>query len=121
MTMRHLALVLTAVLCVADLRAAAPFTETPAQRGRRFLLTRSYNPATMAANAYDVAWKHWGVKERPKGDDYAGLFRERYGLHPAPYENGGLPMGLRYDERSFGPITRKGITTDCLICHGGSI
>ncbi len=31
---------------------------------------------------------------------YAAAFRARYGLHPAPYPNDGLPMGLR---RGIGP------------------
>lgn len=119
--MRCMALIVTMVLCVPDLQAVAPVVETPAQRGRRFLLTRSYNPPTMPATAYDDAWRHWGLKERPKADEYARLYRERYGLHPAPYENGGLPMGVRRDARAIGPLVRTGITTDCLICHGGSI
>ena len=40
---------------------------------------------------------------------------ERYGLHPALYPNNGLPMGLREASGLFG---RKGISTDCLLCHG---
>jgi mono/diheme cytochrome c family protein len=42
---------------------------------------------------------------------------ERYGLFPAPYANGGYPMGLREVRSLFG----SGVTTDCMLCHGGSI
>ena len=50
---------------------------------------------------------------------YAAAFRHRYGLHPAPYPNDGLPMGLR---RGRGPRGAKtGIQLDCMLCHGGSI
>jgi hypothetical protein len=101
--------------------AAAPGVPSAPERGRRYLLTRLYTPATMRADAYDTAWRHWGLKEKPAPADYARLFRERYGLHPAPYENGGLPMGLRWGELSFGLGKRKGMTVDCLLCHGGSI
>jgi mono/diheme cytochrome c family protein len=44
-------------------------------------------------------------------------FLERYGLHPAPYPNGEYPMGLRPVQS----LLMKGVTTDCLLCHGGSI
>ena len=55
------------------------------------------------------------MKEKPA--DYDAAFRERYGLHPAPYPNDGLPMGLRKAAILLG----KGVGTDCLLCHGGSI
>src|SRR5262249_29199264 len=67
--------------------------------------------------AYDNAWKHWGLESKPLRD-YDRLFQQRYGLHPAPYPNDNLPMGVRYAKDLLG---RKGLTTDCLICHGGSI
>jgi mono/diheme cytochrome c family protein len=57
----------------------------------------------------------------PEGDPsgYARAFEARYGLHPAPYENGGLPLGLA---RARDPQTGKtGIQVTCLMCHGGSI
>jgi mono/diheme cytochrome c family protein len=98
--------------------AAAPFTETPAKRGKRFFLGNSYNPPTWPARAYSDAWKRWGLAEKPPEKDYQRLFNDRYGLHPAPFENDGLPMGLRYAKNLVGG---KGLTTDCLTCHGGSI
>jgi mono/diheme cytochrome c family protein len=102
---------------VAWLRGA----ESAAERGKKLLLGRSYSPPTMALSAYDNAWRHWGLKARPPAGDYDRLFRQRYGLHPAPYPNHGLPMGLRRDTVSLGLVKRQGLTVDCLICHGGSI
>lgn len=110
---------LTALALVPALLGAGPPPPTAAQRGRANLLSKNYNPPVWPRAAYDAAWKHWGVEHRPTADDYPRLFRERYGLHPAPYPNDGLPMGLRQDEMALG--LRKGVTTDCLLCHGGSI
>ncbi len=93
--------------------------DTAAQRGKKALLTRTYDPARVPRTAYDNAWKHWGVDKKPDPDDYDRLFRDRYGLHPAPYPNDGLPMGLRKGELLI--TRRKGISFDCLVCHGGSI
>jgi len=86
-----------------------------AARGRDALLTRSYTPALWALNAYDDAWKQWDIPEKP--GDYARAFREHYGLHVAPYPNDGLPMGIRQAQGLLG----KGLASDCLLCHGGSI
>ncbi len=86
------------------------------ERGRTALTTRAFNVAIWPRSAYDEVWKQWGVSEKPAG--YAAAFAERYGLHPAPYENDGLPMGLRPAKTVLGG---RGITNDCMICHGGSI
>lgn len=95
---------------------SAQATPTPEEKGRTALLTRDYNPATWKPTAYDDAWRHWGnLKEPPK--DYARAFMDRYGLHPAPYDNGRYPMGMREGTTFLG----KGLTVDCMICHGGSI
>lgn len=85
-------------------------------RGKKALLGRPFTPATWAPKAYQLAWKQWGFNEAPT--DYAKAFQERYGLHPAPYPNNDYPMGLREGRTLFGS---KGLSTDCLICHGGSI
>lgn len=94
---------------------AAWADEAAVQRGYQALTGRAFVPAGWALSAYDEAWKQWGLEEKPV--DYAQAFRERYGLHPAPYENGNLPMGLRQAQGLLG----KGLTVDCLLCHGGSI
>jgi mono/diheme cytochrome c family protein len=93
---------------------------TPAERGRIALLTKTYVPTTLTRAAYDNAWKQWGLEQKPAPEDYARLFRERYGLHEAPYDNKGLPMGMKEADLLLG-FGKKGIGQDCLVCHGGSI
>ena len=88
---------------------------TPAERGRIALLTRSFNPTIWSTSAYENAWRQWGLSGRPA--NYAEAFREHYGLPEAPYPNDGYPMGLRHSSGLLG----KGLSTDCLVCHGGSI
>jgi hypothetical protein len=86
-----------------------------AERGRAALLTRSFNPTIWSTNAYENVWRQWGLSERPANFDET--FRERYGLPEAPYPNNGYPMGIRIS----GGLLGKGLSTDCLVCHGGSI
>jgi mono/diheme cytochrome c family protein len=73
------------------------------------------SPAIWPLATYENAWKQWGLKEKPA--DYDLAFRERYGLHAAPYDNDRLPMGLHTADGPLG----KGIVNDCLLCHAGSI
>jgi hypothetical protein len=96
--------------------AAEPST---AERGRKALLTRAFNPPTLTLDAYENVWRQWGLPAKPAADDYNRLFRERYGLHRAPYANGKFPMGLREADLPLG--FGKGLAQDCLLCHGGSI
>jgi mono/diheme cytochrome c family protein len=103
----------------ALLGAVAGAAEPSAERGKEYLLGRNYNPPFFSRAAYDIVWKQWGLLEKSAPADYDRMVRERYGLHPAPYPNAGLPMGLR---ETPGPLgIGKGISNDCLICHGGSI
>jgi mono/diheme cytochrome c family protein len=96
---------------LAEDRAQAPSPEA----GKVALLEKPYQPAVWSLRSYDDVWKQWGVATKPA--DYASAFRDRYGLHPAPYANHELPMGMRRAPGLLG----TGITTDCLLCHGGSI
>jgi mono/diheme cytochrome c family protein len=86
-------------------------------RGKKALETRAFSPAPWSFAAYENAWKHWQPPLAKAPDDYDRAFQEHYGLHPAPYENGRYPMGVRTGEL----FTFKGLTTDCMICHGGSL
>jgi len=99
-------------LLVLPLLAGEP---TAAKRGYDALTTTAFSPGFWKSNAVADAWKEWGVKQKPA--DYDAAFRDRYGLHPAPYPNDGLPMGLRKADI----LLRKGIGADCMLCHGGSI
>ncbi len=87
------------------------------ERGKQALFSRAFVAAPWSLAAYDNAWKVWEPPQQEKPADYDQAFRDHYGLHPAPYDNGKLPMGLREGRLLFA----KGITTDCLICHGSSI
>jgi hypothetical protein len=100
-------------LCCSGFSRAAE--RTPAERGRDALTTRSLNPPVWSFKAYDNVWKQWGVSAKP--ENYSQAFLERYGLHAAPFENHGLPMGLLQAQGLFG----KGIVNNCLLCHAGTI
>jgi Cytochrome c len=89
---------------------------TGAERGKKALLENSFIPPAWRQSGFDNVWKRWeGVKEKPA--DLQKALCERYGLHPAPYPNNGLPMGLR--KASF--LLIQGVSVDCMLCHGGSI
>ncbi len=86
-----------------------------AERGKKALLGRAFNPPAFSFKAYENVWKVWGLNAKPA--DFERQFRERYGLSEPPYANGRYPMGLRESAGLLG----NGLTTDCLACHGGSI
>lgn len=96
--------------------------ESAADRGRVALTQHSYLKAEWSIDAYRNARMLWGTsapdpEKDPEG--YARAFAAHYGLHPAPYPNDGLPMGLRWSRSKDG--SKTGIQVDCLACHGGSI
>jgi hypothetical protein len=96
---------------------AATGQDDAIQRGKKALETRTFSSAGWSLDAYDNAWKFWGKHITQKPDNYAQAFMDRYGLHPAPFDNGKYPMGIR---EGMGLVAR-GIANDCLVCHGGSI
>ena len=75
--------------------AAGDDAASAAERGRIALTTRLFTPAVWTTTGYKNAWKYWQPPLKDAPPDYDQAFREHYGLHPAPYPNGGLPMGLR--------------------------
>src|SRR6516162_4160882 len=78
-------------------RAAAPDARA-AERGRVALTVEGFlKPEWSGAVYRDVArlWGQPAPDPEKDPDAYATAFRHRYGLHPAPYANDGLPMGLR--------------------------
>src|SRR5262249_43454015 len=110
------------MLALAALAALAPAAlcaeDTPsAERGRKALLGRHFTPPTIPLTAYDNAWRVWDPKATEKPADYAARFRERYGLHEAPYPNDGYPMGIRLAPGLLG----KALANDCMMCHAGSV
>jgi Cytochrome c len=101
------------VIIAAPARAQEP---DAIERGRKALLTRAFTPAVWTLESYDQAWKQWLPQPKEKPAHYDQAFKDYYGLHTAPFASD-YPMGLRVGSRIFG----KGVTTDCLLCHGGSI
>jgi mono/diheme cytochrome c family protein len=100
--------------------AFAAQTPDPAavDRGRKALTERAFLPAAWSWSAYENLWKVDADKDTQKPADYEHFLRERYGLPPAPFANQGLPLGLRESTTIF---FQKGVTTDCMLCHGGSL
>lgn len=100
---------------------AADRDDAAVERGRVALTRQSHLPPAWSLDAYKKAGDLWGEPHPDPETDpegYAAAFRRRYGLHPAPFPNDGLPMGLR---RATGAAGAVGIQLDCLVCHGGSI
>src|ERR1035437_842036 len=95
--------------------AAQAQEKSPAERGREALLGKSFAPAFISAGNFENLWKQWNVKAKPA--DVNQVAMDRYGLHPAPYANKGLPMGLRESKHLFG----KGVGFDCMLCHASSL
>jgi mono/diheme cytochrome c family protein len=83
----------------------------------RLAVRRPLNPPFWSLLAYQNAWRLWGIPARPA--DYDHAFRERYGLHRAPDDNGGLPMGFTRPKGLLG--IGQGLGNDCLLCHAGSV
>jgi mono/diheme cytochrome c family protein len=107
------------IVAAATLVSLAPATEpTAAERGKKALLERAFTPAMWPHGAYQDAWRRWGDGRREPPQPYEEAFRARYGLHPAPYGDGKYPMGLR---ESVSILLGKGLSADCMLCHGGSI
>jgi hypothetical protein len=104
-----------AVWCWVGLAAAAE--PGAAERGRKALLERAFVPPAYSIQAYETVWRQWDRNAKTRPPNYAEAYRQRYGLHPAPFPNNGYPMGLREAWALIG----KGVTNDCLLCHGGSI
>src|SRR5947208_1647559 len=103
------------LVTAANLGAAADLDAV--ERGAKALQGRAFNPPAWTSRAYQNAWRTWDPKSGQTPANYAEVFRQRYGLHMPPYANGGYPMGLRAAQF----LLTKGITTDCLLCHAGSI
>jgi hypothetical protein len=93
-----------AIFFVVAVAGAQPPDPAAVERGRKALLERSHLEGRWTREGFD--------KLESSGDSV----REKYGLFPAPYENHGLPMGLRPSDAD-----PKRIVLDCLICHGGSL
>jgi mono/diheme cytochrome c family protein len=125
-------LVMLASACVwsgpGPLLAGTPTSSVPgvdavaAERGRVALTLKGFLKPEWSEGVYRNAARLWDQPAPDPDKDhngYASVFRYRYGLHPAPFPNDGLPLGLR---RGISPGGAKsGLQIDCMVCHGGSI
>src|SRR5215471_1310009 len=115
MKLRICVFALAAALLVSAVLAQEP-GKPSAQRGALAVRGQpAMNPPTWPISAFTELWQQWGLSEKPA--DFERRLRERYGLHSAPYDNAGLPMGLHQAQGAFG----KGLTNDCLLCHAGGV
>jgi mono/diheme cytochrome c family protein len=87
------------------------------ERGSKALLGRNFTGVQWSLSGYADVWKRWDDAPAAAPKDYAAALMRYYGLHPAPYDNHGYPMGLR----EAGGLLGKGVGTDCMLCHAGSI
>src|SRR5207249_4538033 len=114
-SLRICAFAIVAIISASGVVAQEP-DKSPAERGALAVRGRpAMNPPSWSARAFSDVWKQWGLTEKPA--DFERRVRERYGLHTAPYENSGLPMGLHSSQGLFG----KGLINDCLMCHAGVV
>jgi mono/diheme cytochrome c family protein len=112
---RLLLIVILTLVSSVQCPFAARADDAAVARGKKALETRAFHNSYWSRDAYDIAWGHWQPRPAKKPANYDQAFREYYGLHTAPFDNGGLPMGLRKGADG------KGLTFDCLLCHGGSV
>jgi mono/diheme cytochrome c family protein len=104
------------VLVLANVGLAAEAPPASAERGKKAVHGQpALSPPLTTRQGYENVWKQWGLAEKPR--DFAAAVRARYGLHPAPYDNDGLPMGLHVAHG----LTGAGVTNDCLLCHAGRV
>jgi hypothetical protein len=119
--MRTSIIVLAAVMAGSSF-ARAGESEGDAERGRNALTATGYLKPGWTDAAYRRAGALWseGAPDPDKDPSaYAAAFMRHYGLHPAPFPNDGLPMGLRRGVTGGG--SKAGLQIDCMVCHGGSI
>ncbi len=99
--------------CPSPLPVQQTYDAERAARGRALLkdetLARGVLPEAVVRNL----WVAWGTFPVASDQEFWKQFRSRYGMLEAPFDNGGLPLGMR---REAG-----GLTFDCMLCHGGRI
>ena len=54
-----------------------------AERGKKALTETAFIPSFWTNNAIENVWRQWGLLEKPA--NFWATFRDRYGLHDAPY------------------------------------
>src|SRR4051794_37963714 len=92
-----------ALVLLLGLTSCAPAAEpTAAERGEKALLGRSFTPPAITPRGSRTVGRSWGGGFGGPPADFDRRFRERYGLHVAPYPNKDYPMGFREAPTLFG-------------------
>lgn len=110
----HLLLML---LLSARIIASEPVT--PAERGYRWIRTRTYLPADFDQKVFDQLWTSWPDEQREKAREGDLAFRRRvtrefYGMMTNPRALHGPGLGYVDDGRG-------GWVMNCLSCHAGKV
>lgn len=95
-------------------------SESPAERGYRWLTTKTYLPADFDQDIFDNLWKVWPAELRDRAQAAAPSERRRmaysrYGLMERPE---GDPAGTAL---GYVPDGRSGWVMNCLACHTGKV
>jgi hypothetical protein len=100
--------------CTANLPRVQAFDVQRAQRGEAMFRTVPLARGILPELAVRNLWITWGSVVPPATDqDFWAQARKRYGMIEAPFDNGGLPLGMRRDGAA--------LTFDCMLCHTGRI
>lgn len=108
-----------ASIAVGDDGATTARDKSAAERGYRWLTTKSYLPADFDQQVFDELWKTWdeplrSQAEQATPDERRKMAFSRYGLTEAPGRHGGV--ALQYVDDGKG-----GWVMNCFACHGGKV
>ena len=115
------------LLCIAAVSIAGgddgvarqPNDKAAAERGYRWLTTKTYLPPDFDQHVFDELWKVWeeplrSQAEKATPNERRKMAFSRYGLTEAPGRDGG--MALQYVDDGKG-----GWVMNCFACHGGKV
>ncbi|HQU44237.1 MAG: hypothetical protein B7Z73_05620 [Planctomycetia bacterium 21-64-5] len=93
--------------------------ESAAERGYRWLTTKTYLPPDFDQQVFDELWKVWEEPSRSQAEKATPEERRkmafsRYGLTEAPGRTGGVALQYVDDGRG-------GWVMNCFACHGGKV
>lgn len=120
MNNRYLCLLCCVSVGWASVGQCDPGEPTAAQRGYRWLRTKTYLPADFDQDVFDALWKTWPKKLQDKARESSPVVRrkmafEYYGLmQPADDYSPGRALGYVDDGQN-------GWVMNCLACHGGKV
>jgi len=99
--------------CRAALPRVQAFEPARAAHGEALLRDETLAPGVLPEMVVRNLWVAWGTPAPANDRAFWAEVRARYGMIEAPFDNGGLPLGMR---REAG-----GLTFDCMLCHGGRV